>query len=103
MAWTVLLSDTAEADLLAIYQFIAERAGPTVAIRSSKELKPIVAALTRHLSEARGGMTCAPDCGRLDIDDGQRYFSRLIDSHDMSSFTASTMAGAVWKAPLMTV
>jgi toxin ParE1/3/4 len=33
MAWTVLISDAAEGDLLAIYQFIAERAGPTVAFR----------------------------------------------------------------------
>jgi toxin ParE1/3/4 len=32
MAWTVLISDAAEADLLAIYQFIAERAGPTLAL-----------------------------------------------------------------------
>lgn len=31
--WTVLISDTAEADLLAIYQYIADRSGPTVALR----------------------------------------------------------------------
>jgi len=33
MAWTVLISDTAEADLLAIYQYIADRAGPLIALR----------------------------------------------------------------------
>jgi toxin ParE1/3/4 len=33
MAWTVIISASAEADLFAIYRYITDRAGPTTAFR----------------------------------------------------------------------
>ena len=63
VTYTVIVSASAKADLFAIYDYIADRAGVTLRSGLPSASRPIVSASRRHPNAARAVTTYGPACG----------------------------------------
>jgi plasmid stabilization system protein ParE len=98
MTYTVIISATAEADPLAIFDYIAERAGPRIASRFVDRIEDYCNGFATVPDRGTNRDDLRPGCERSVSSVGRRSCSRSITDHAALSFTASITVGAVSSA-----
>jgi len=102
--YTVIISAAAEADLLAILDYISERAGEKIARGFVDASRPTASAFQPHPSREQVATTFDPDCEQLVSGVRRRSCSKSITNPAVLSSTASITADAASSAfPLKTI
>jgi plasmid stabilization system protein ParE len=84
MTHAVVFSAQAEADLFAIYDYIAERPGADIALRFTESIEEYCLGFAHSRERGTNATICVRDCGRWDSGDERRSCLRWIAMHARS-------------------